>query len=73
MHGDQQDSKIAIVYTEIKIRTWEKRKARFKHGLTDHDDVIERPSQNLGVDAHQSYQRKYALREQLVEAVSRLK
>ena len=48
-----------------------KRKARFNY--TDHDDVIERQSQNLGVDAHQSYQRKHILRELQVKALSRLK
>lgn len=73
MHGDQQVSKNGIVYTKIRVRIWEKRKARFKHGLSDYDDVIERPSRNLGVDAHQSYQRKRVLRELLVEALLRLK
>jgi len=48
-----------------------KRKARFNY--TDHDDVIERQSQNLGVDAHQSYQRKHIRRELQVKALSRLK
>lgn len=48
-----------------------KRKARFNS--TDHDDVIERQSQNLGVDVHQSYQHKHILRELQVKVVLRLK
>lgn len=72
MHGDQQDSKIAIVYAEIRVRMWECEATRFNLA-DDHDDVIKRPPQNLGVDAYQSYQRKFAPREFLVEASLRLK